>query len=168
MSFVPVTLMGSVTQSRVGARACLTAGATCAKTAANVHVMGNVTLSMATALVRRAGGRPLAPKPVSAISLHPPVTKPQAAVCVTRASGAKSAACVATATCPPACNAQGSVSVCMVGGVRPVTAAVIVILTMQTVTYKLAPVCATRVTMALSAMSLVRVECTAVAVRRGE
>lgn len=168
MSFVPVTLMGSVTQSRVGARACLTAGATCAKTAANVHVMGNVTLSMATALVRRAGGRPLAPKPVSAISLHPPVTKPQAAVCVTRASGAKSAACVATATCPPACNAQGSVSVCMVGGVRPVTAAVIVISTMQTVTYKLAPVCATRVTKALSAMSLVRVECTAVAVRRGE
>ncbi|XP_039518409.1 scavenger receptor class F member 1 isoform X2 [Pimephales promelas] len=166
VSFAPVTLMGSVTQLRVSARACLTAGATCAKTAANVHVMGNVTLSTATATVRRAGGRPLAPKPVSATPQHPPVTKPRAAACVMRATGAKSAACNATVLCPPACSAQGPVSAFVAGGVRPVTAVVIVISAIPTVTCKLAPVCATRVTKALSAMNLVRVESTAEAVRR--
>lgn len=168
MSPVPVTLMGAVTQSRVSARVYLTAGATSAKTAANVHVMGNVILSMATAPVRRAGGRPLVPKPVSATSLHPPVTKPQAAVHVTRVTGAQCAACAATATCPPAGSAQGSASVCMGGGVHPVTAVVIVISAILTATCKLAPVCATRVTKALFAMSLVTVESTAEAVRRGE
>ncbi|KTF93464.1 hypothetical protein cypCar_00021225, partial [Cyprinus carpio] len=161
---VPVTLMGSVTQSLVCARACPTAGATCAKTAANVDVMGNVTLSMATAPVRRAGGRPLAPKPVSATLPLPLVTKPQDAACVTKASGAKGAACDATAMCPLASSTQGPVSASMAGGVRPVIAAAFVISAMRTVTCKLAPVCATLVTKSHFAMSLVTVESMAVAV----
>lgn len=163
-SSVPVTLMGSVTQSLVCARACPTAGATCAKTAANVDVMGNVTLSMATAPVRRAGGRPLAPKPVSATLPLPLVTKPQDAACVTKASGAKGAACDATAMCPLASSTQGPVSASVAGGVRPVIAAAFVISAMRTVTCKLAPVCATLVTKSHFAMSLVTVESMAVAV----
>ncbi|KAL0173867.1 hypothetical protein M9458_029835, partial [Cirrhinus mrigala] len=155
---VAVTLMGSVTRSLVSARACLTAGATCAKTAANVDVMGNVTLSMATAPVRRAIGHLPAPKPVSATFPHPLVTKTQDAVCVTKATGAKSAVYDAIATCPLASSAQGPVSACMAGGVRPVTAVAFVISAMPTVTCKLAAVCATRVTKSPFAMSLVTVE----------
>lgn len=126
--------MGSVTQSLVSAHACPTAGAACARTAANVDVMGNVTLSMATVPVRRAGGRPLAPKPVSATLPHPLVTKPRDAACVPKATGAKSAAYDATAMCPLASSAQGPVSVSMAGGVRPVIAVAFVISAMPTVT----------------------------------
>lgn len=167
-SSVPVTLMGSVIQSLVSAHAYPTAGATCAKTAANVDTMENVTLSMATAPVRKAGGCPLAPNPVSAILQHPLVIKPRGAVCVPKATGAKSADCNATAMCPLASSAQGPVSACMAGGARTVIAVAFVILAMLTVTCKLAPVCATQVTKSLFAMSLVTVESMVKVVGEGE
>lgn len=167
-SSVPVTLMGSVIQSLVSAHAYPTAGATCAKTAANVDTMENVTLSMATAPVRKAGGCPLAPNPVSATLQHPLVIKPRGAVCVPKATGAKSADCNATAMCPLASSAQGPVSACMAGGARTVIAVAFVILAMLTVTCKLAPVCATQVTKSLFAMSLVTVESMVKVVGEGE
>lgn len=164
-SSVPATLTDSVIQPLAYAHACPTAGAACARTAANVAAMANVTLSMGTAPVRRAGGHPLAPKHVSATSLPPPVTKPQAAAFAMRAIGAKSAACHATAMCPLVSSALGHASACMAGGARPVTAAAFAISTMLTVMCKLVAVCATQVTKSLSAMSLVTVENMAEAVR---
>lgn len=152
----------------MNARASPTAGATCAKTAANVDVMVNVTQSTATAPARRGGGHPHVPKPVSATPAHPPATKPQAAVCVMIYTGAKSAVCAAIATCLLASSTLVNVSASMVGGVHPVTAVATVISTMPTASRRTAPVCATLVIKVLTATYPALMENMAEVVRRGE
>lgn len=152
----------------MNARASPTAGATCAKTAANVDNMVNVTQSMATAPARRGGGRLHVPKPVCATPEHPPATKPQAVVCVTISTGAKSAVCAAIATCLLASSRMGNVSASMVGGVQAVTAVAIVISTMLTASRRTAPVCATLVIKVLTATYPALMENMAEVVRRGE
>lgn len=145
-----------------------TAGATCAKTAANVDNMVNVTQSMATAPARRGGGCLHVPKPVCATPEHPPATKPQAAVCVTISTGAKSAVCAAIATCLLASSTMGNASASMVGGVQAVTAVATVISTMLTASHRTAPVCATLVIKVLTATYPALMENMAEVVRRGE
>lgn len=106
-----VTLTAVVTLLRVYASAFLPTGAICARIAVNVDVTAAATPSTATALVKRAGGVPPAPRCASATPAPPDVTLPQATASATKTTGVRSAAFAATAIYHHACNTQASVSV---------------------------------------------------------
>lgn len=108
--------MACVTLLRVHAHAFLTTGAICARTAVNVDVMAAATPSTETALVKRAGGVPAAPKCASVTPGPLAVILPQASASAKRATGGRSAAIAATAIHHLASKIQASVSAQVAGG----------------------------------------------------